>query len=337
MHRDTDKRNKYDLLRAFVLESFLCRGINASGTCQESHIDTTATDSSTNPVTSNAVFDALALKQAVGSYQASDADLDDLADGTLSGSKIGSGIPSSNLSGAVATALLNLSTTQPSITGNCAGQVVVDVDPATGALTCEADDSGAGGSESNTYKSTKTFENTVLFSTGHGISMGLGTATGAPCGLIHYASSDTVLSTRTVGTTLNILSTYTVVANTLVSFGERLVVECAFQTTSVAPGTPVAGTYFNVNTPIGTQAAATASAIIVVESVGTLATSTQMNWNTTAFSQVANATALVSVTAGYGVQRQLFTPSNANTVKCAASRASGGTINFVYMRVSKRC
>jgi hypothetical protein len=88
---------------------------------------------------------------------------------------------------------------------------------------------------------------------------------------------------------------------------------------------------------IGTHATATASSIIIVESVGTLATSTEMLWNTQAWSQVANATALVSATAGFGAQRQMFTPTNANGLRCAASRASGGTINFVYMRVSKRC
>ena len=47
---------------ADAASGYLCRGINTAGTCQEAFVDTAATDSSTNTITSNAMFDALALK-----------------------------------------------------------------------------------------------------------------------------------------------------------------------------------------------------------------------------------------------------------------------------------
>lgn len=45
---------------------FLCKGINAAGTCTISLVEDAATNGSTNPVTSNAVYDQLALKAALG-------------------------------------------------------------------------------------------------------------------------------------------------------------------------------------------------------------------------------------------------------------------------------
>jgi len=47
---------------ADAASGYVCRGINAAGTCQPAWIETAATNGSTNPITSDAAFDQLALK-----------------------------------------------------------------------------------------------------------------------------------------------------------------------------------------------------------------------------------------------------------------------------------
>jgi hypothetical protein len=71
----------------------ICLGTDVSGNCEMGHVDDTTggVNSSTSPPTANALFDSLATKQDL------DSDLTDLADGELSGSKVGSGVPAANI------------------------------------------------------------------------------------------------------------------------------------------------------------------------------------------------------------------------------------------------
>lgn len=71
---------------------------------------------------------------ALDAKQAADADLDDLADGSLTGSKVGAGIASANLSGGVPPGLVDLSTVTTALNGKQATDADLD-DLADGSLT----------------------------------------------------------------------------------------------------------------------------------------------------------------------------------------------------------
>ncbi len=175
----------------------------------------------------------------------------------------------------------------------------------------------------------------------NGISAGMSGTNMIPCGTVFSYSSGTVAgSTDTAGTALTILSTYTYAANTLSSQGESLDVTCVFSDNSNVPGTPVEGVYID-GTVVATAADATASDNIIIESVGKLMTSVAphaMLWVSSAYHQTAALTAAVSVAAsGVGIGQFGFDPTIAHTINCKASRATLGSINFVYMNVSKAC
>lgn len=130
---------------------------------------------------------ALGLKintSAIGStVQAWDADLDDLADGSLTASKVGSGYPAANLGAGVvpitvrvppdsvdlSTVTTALSGKQESFTGSAIGpcgtsQYIGGATTVNGVITggsCTDDTGGAGGGETNTYTSSKTFTSNV--------------------------------------------------------------------------------------------------------------------------------------------------------------------------------
>lgn len=154
-------------------------------------------------------------------------------------------------------------------------------------------------------------------------------------GMLFSISSNSVTgSTSTAGTAVTSFSTYTLAANTL-SVDDVLKVVCLFKDDLVTvPGTPVSGVYMGA-TVMGTAAFSNnlqnmrvTSEIQVVQSARGLVYN-----DATVMS--AGQTAAVSVTGGPGINQFVFDPTAAQTFNCKASRASGGTISFVGMRVYK--
>jgi len=203
------------------------------------------------------------------------------------------------------------------------------------------------GSEGNTYTSSKTFTAPVNLSSGshhdgniqintlYGIRTDLSPSTFTPCGTMFFQSSNTVSgSTTTVGTAATYFSTFTLLGNTIRP-GETLEVDCMFYQTA-APGTPVAGVYLDLVSR-GTGASVVANAIIRYQTRITATKTGHGYAMTEAQSQTTAATALVSVTAGANLTGFPIDWTANHTINCRASRASGGNINFGWMRVSKSC
>lgn len=114
-------------------------GVDASGNAETGHVeDGAAVNGSTAPATSNSLFDGLATKQDL------DDDLTDLADGTLTGSKVGSGVPAANIAngtmGTVNTGGNAATATALAANGtNCsAGNYPLGVDASGNAESCTA-------------------------------------------------------------------------------------------------------------------------------------------------------------------------------------------------------
>lgn len=87
-------------------------------------------------------LDLSTVTTALAGKQDSDADLTDLADGSLSGSKVGSGFLSSNLSGGVAPGLVDLSTVTTALNAKQASDLDLD-DLADGSLSTSKIGAGA--------------------------------------------------------------------------------------------------------------------------------------------------------------------------------------------------
>lgn len=203
------------------------------------------------------------------------------------------------------------------------------------------------GSEGNTYTSSKTFTSEVkvsssLYVTGHirisasnGLRTDLSPSTFSICGPLFFISSNSVVgSSTTFGTAVTSLSTYTLLANTI-GVGDTLSVTCGFYQTT-APGTPVMGVYVD-DVARGTNASVVANAFILHETQFVVVGSSRAINPSIAQSQTTAATALVSVTAGFNLTGVGFDTATNRRINCKASRATGGNINFAYMRVSKRC
>lgn len=212
-----------------------------------------------------------------------------------------------------------------------------------GTLTVNA----GGGSEGNTYTSSKTFTAEVLISSSitfgpsAGIEAGLTNTTMTPCGLMFFTSSHTVVTTATITTVLTTFSTYTVPANAITIPGDNILITCAWQNMGTAPGTPVMGVYEGASggasTVLGSNASVVNNAYIIQQTRVQYRGLGSAAWVTSeAVSETTAATALVSIAVGTIGQR-VFNPAVANSYYCRASRATGGMINFVYMKVAKGC
>ena len=210
---------------------------------------------------------------------------------------------------------------------------------------------GVGGGETNTYTSSKTFTQQVQISSGlytlgnvvisnnWGLNAGIGGATIAPCGMLVYYSSNVLAatgSTATIASTLTSFSTFTVPGNTLDEFGDSLLIECVFQNGGTAPGTPVMGAYRGTQA-LGTAAPTTASATVYVKAKEESVRTGFSRVSGEAWTQTATATALTSLTGSAGISQQVYDTTASQTYYCKASRASGGAINFVSMKVSVAC
>lgn len=152
---------------------YVCRGINTTGVCQPAFVEDASTNGSTNPVTSNTLFDGLALKQDL------DADLTDLADGSLTGSKVGDGVPAANIAaGSLDSDVIASSVAAVLVAGTC-GDATTSCRTTFGAdgrIRSVSSTTISGGdavlsatqtfSGNNTFTSTATFTAMVKFGTG---------------------------------------------------------------------------------------------------------------------------------------------------------------------------
>ena len=158
-------------------------------------------------------------------------------------------------------------------------------------------------------------------------------------GMEYASSSGTVSalngSTATVSTVLTTVSTGTLAAGTLLNAGDRALIECAFQNLAQAPGTPVEGVYESVLGALATTASVTVSQNIIVDTWITMVAVGKAQVFSQANGQAAAATVAISIAASAGILAVNFDATIAHTFFCKASRATGGSIQSAYMRISK--
>ena len=169
---------------------YVCRGINTTGVCQPALVEDASTNSSTNAVTSNALFDGLALKQGT------DADLDDLADGSLTGSKVGDGVPAANIAaGSLDSDVIASSVAAVLVPATC-GDATISCRltfAADGRLRSVSSQTITGASETNTFgadASSKTLGGALLVKD-QLITLGSATVAGLTAGAITNSTYDT--------------------------------------------------------------------------------------------------------------------------------------------------
>lgn len=174
-----------------------------------------------------------------------------------------------------------------------------------------------------------------------GFTAGTSQATMTPCGMLFYISSNSVGgSTTTVSTVLTIFSTYTLQAGVITNPGEELIVECIFANSAITVGTP----FQEINGPsLGQYVAAfqvTANAWIDIKAIVIL----QSPGFASVFPQGVQSQGNVASGAPSGLTVQMspqnliaFSGSSAQVFTCSGQRATGGSINFIAMRVLKGC
>ena len=205
---------------------------------------------------------------------------------------------------------------------------------------------GLSSSEANTYTSSKTFTANVHITPGTGINVGTSITTATPCGTMFFISSMTTgqipgVSTTTQGTADTKFSTYTVLANSLRE-GDAINVECAFANAAAAP-TGVQQMVYHGSTLLSASFFGSASMW------GRTWVNVQQTGPKNAISFPAGVTMLGfadSAAFPSGQSPQFSGTTNQSlshdttvdqTYYCAALRSGGGSVNFLYMKVTRAC
>lgn len=164
-----------------------------------------------------------------------------------------------------------------------------------------------------------------------------------PCGQIFYVDSTTVTgSTSTVGirSTAVVFSTWVYTNGVLSTPGDRLIVACKFLNAGTATGADggiiapaLNGNEFAFENITTTNKTLELSGMITLNRANTVSYDCINNENSTANGGGAGAAACSTFTS----LSQPMTTSNQFTFYCEGTTTSGGTINFLWMKVSKAC
>lgn len=167
-----------------------------------------------------------------------------------------------------------------------------------------------------------------------------GVSTFTPTGMVFFISSNTIAgSSFTASASFSNFSTYTVLANTL-TLGHDIKVECAFQNSGTAlsgANAGIAATNIAAGTPHLLEFTGTASDWIRVDGWYNLVQSKMVdifgeglhiNGNSAGGNVNVATNGLGGTSIGVGLDNTV-----AQTFNCSAALTSGGTIDFMYMKV----
>lgn len=221
---------------------------------------------------------------------------------------------------------------------NVSGTSTLGTTNVAGTLTASG---GGGAAVAYNVNAGSITTGNLAINQGSGIFTGTTASTMSPAGLLYYIDRFQITgATFTAGSTLTNFSTYTYTANDVVKPGDTIVIECRFQNQGTLTS-PSYGIYSSQAAgDISYGVITTAGNTFIIRLFLTLQSNNKFMANPSG-EQISTSQGLGFITVtdnGYpdGAGGPAF-PTNVNqTFHCDGKVSSGGTVNFMWMKVSKR-
>lgn len=193
---------------------------------------------------------------------------------------------------------------------------------------------------------TTTLNGSLGIAVGSGISSPPGASTMSPCGFFQYTDSTTITgSTYTTNAAISIFSTATLAANFFNGVGEVLVVDCIYQNTAT-PTTPTENLHIDNAAAAYTQIVSgnttandelTLHTELLFRRPNTIYPYQVGGWHVNGNTNAGALGSGVAMASGAATVNAGFNNAVTHTINCSASSAAGGVVNFIGMRVGKKC